>query len=93
MRAGAREFLSLPIASGAIAEALVRAMVRRPAVRSTKKAAGKLMVFVGAKGGSGVTTIATNFAVAITQESQHSTLLIDLDLPIGDAATGSWGSL
>jgi pilus assembly protein CpaE len=88
MRAGAREFLSLPIASGAIAEALVRAMVRRPAVRSTKKAAGKLMVFIGAKGGSGVTTIATNFAVAITQESQLSTLLIDLDLPIGDAGLG-----
>lgn len=86
MRAGAREFLSLPIAAGAIEEALVRAMVRRPAVRPAKKATGKLMVFIGAKGGSGVTTIASNFAVAITQESRYSTLLIDLDLPIGDAA-------
>jgi pilus assembly protein CpaE len=86
MRAGAREFLSLPITPGAIEEAMVRAMVRRPAVGPAKKATGKLMVFIGAKGGSGVTTIATNFAVAITQESQHSVLLIDLDLPIGDAA-------
>jgi pilus assembly protein CpaE len=86
MRAGAREFLSLPITPGAIEEALVRAMVRRPTGRPAKKTLGKLLVFIGAKGGSGVTTIATNFAVAIARESQHSALLIDLDLPIGDAA-------
>jgi pilus assembly protein CpaE len=86
MRAGAREFLALPIAPGAIEEALVRAMVRRPTTRPAKKATGKLMVFIGAKGGSGVTTIATNFAVAVAQESHQRTLLIDLGLPIGDAA-------
>jgi pilus assembly protein CpaE len=88
MRAGAREFLSLPISPGAtIEEAMVRAMVRRPTIRpATSKAIGKLMVFIGAKGGSGVTTIATNFAVAISQESKNNALLIDLDLPIGDAA-------
>lgn len=90
MRAGAREFISLPISSGAVVEeAMVRALVRRPTSRTaTRKAIGKLMVFIGAKGGSGVTTIATNFAVLIAQESQNSTLLIDLDLPIGDAALG-----
>jgi pilus assembly protein CpaE len=88
MRAGAREFLSFPISPGIMEEAMVRAMVRRPAARSVKKAAGKLMVVIGAKGGSGVTTIATNFAVAIAQESRESTVLIDLSLPIGDAALG-----
>jgi pilus assembly protein CpaE len=88
MRAGAREFLSLPISPGTIEEAMVRAMVRRPAVRPVKKALGKLMVFVGAKGGSGVTTIATNFAVAVAQESRENAVLIDLSLPIGDAALG-----
>src|SRR5208282_5678945 len=40
----------------------------------------------GAKGGSGVTTISTNYAVALAKESGQSTLLIDLDLPLGDAA-------
>lgn len=88
MRAGAREFLSLPITPGAIEEALVRAMVRRPVGRPAKKALGKLMVFIGAKGGSGVTTVASNFAVAVAQESHQTTLLIDLGLPIGDAALG-----
>jgi pilus assembly protein CpaE len=86
MRAGAREFLTQPIAPGTIAEALVRASVRRPAARPAKKVGGKLLVFTGAKGGSGVTTIASNFAVSLAQESGQNTLLIDLGLPLGDAA-------
>lgn len=86
MRAGAREFLTAPITSSVIAEALVRASVRRPHGKSTKKTAGKMMVFVGAKGGAGVTTIASNFAVALAQESAKHTILIDLNLPLGDVA-------
>jgi pilus assembly protein CpaE len=86
MRAGAREFLTEPIALNTIAEALVRASVRRPAVRPAKKTAGKLLVFIGAKGGSGVTTVASNFGVSLAQQSGQKTLLIDLNLPFGDAA-------
>ncbi|HWB33620.1 MAG TPA: AAA family ATPase [Acidobacteriaceae bacterium] len=86
MRAGAREFLSHPVTSTTIAEAMVRASVRRPAGRAPKKTAGKLLVFVGAKGGSGVTTIASNFAVALAQDSGRSTALVDLNLPFGNAA-------
>jgi pilus assembly protein CpaE len=86
MRAGAREYLTYPFAPGAMAEALVRAAVRRPANRPKKKVAGRLLVFFGAKGGSGVTTLASNFAVHLARESEKSTLLIDLDLPLGDAA-------
>jgi Flp pilus assembly CpaE family ATPase len=86
MRAGAREFLTLPFTQSTVAEALVRASARRPAPRPTKKAGGKLMAFLGAKGGDGVTTLACNFAVSMAQESGQSTLLIDLDLPLGDAA-------
>ena len=86
MRAGAREFLTLPIAQDIMAEALARAAARRPATRPAKKAGGRLLVFLGAKGGDGVTTLACNFAVALAQESSQTTLLIDLDLPLGDAA-------
>lgn len=86
MRAGAREFLTQPIAPSTIAEAMVRASVRRPAPNSTKKVGGKLLVFLGSKGGSGVTTIASNFAIALAQESGKSTILVDLDLPFGEAA-------
>jgi Flp pilus assembly CpaE family ATPase len=86
MRAGAREFLTLPFAQSTMAEALVRASARRPATRLPKKTGGRLLVFLGAKGGDGVTTLACNFAVSLAQESGQSTLLIDLDLPLGDAA-------
>jgi pilus assembly protein CpaE len=86
MRAGAREFLTQPFAPGTIAEAMVRASVRRPSSRPAKKTAGRLFVFLGAKGGSGVTTLACNFAVSLAAESGQNTLLIDLHLPLGDAA-------
>jgi pilus assembly protein CpaE len=86
MRAGAREFLTQPTTPKTIAEAMVRASVRRPAPPVLKRSLGELLVFVGAKGGSGVTTVATNFAIALTQESGKSTVLIDLNLPLGDAA-------
>jgi pilus assembly protein CpaE len=86
MRAGAREFLTQPFSSGTIAEALVRASARRPAVLATKNTGGRLFVFLGAKGGSGVTTLACNFAILLARESGKKTLLIDLDLPLGDIA-------
>ena len=87
MRAGAREFLTPPFDQNTLAEALVRASaILRPKTRATKKTGGRLLVFLGSKGGSGVTTIACNFAIALAQESDQSALLIDLGLPIGDAA-------
>lgn len=87
MRAGAREILIPPFEESIIAEALARATtaVRQGALQG-KRARGKLLVFLGAKGGSGVTTIACNFAIALGQESGQKTLLIDLGLPLGDAA-------
>ncbi len=86
MRAGAREFLTLPLVPADIAEALSRASVRLPVTGTTKRPSRKLFVFLGSKGGCGVTTIASNFAVSVAQESGQSTLLIDLGLPLGDAA-------
>jgi pilus assembly protein CpaE len=86
MRAGAREFLAQPITATTIAEAMVRASVRKPSGKAPKKSTGKLLLFAGAKGGSGVTTVATNFAVSLAQESGGSTVLIDLNLPLGNAA-------
>lgn len=86
MRAGAREFLAQPVAPGKLAEALVRASLRRPPVTQKKTSTGKLFVFTGAKGGSGVTTLASNFAVSLAKETQASTVLLDLGLPLGAAA-------
>lgn len=85
MRAGAREFLSEPVLPSSVAEALIRASVRRDEVRRHKRATGKLLVFAGAKGGSGVTTVASNFAVALAKVGGGKVALLDLDLQLGDA--------
>ncbi len=96
LRAGAREFLHTPITASAMSEALVRAWARRLEVQpepmveeeevAPQDADGKLFVFLCAKGGSGVTTLATSFAVSMAETSGQRTLLIDLNLPMGDAA-------
>ena len=86
MRAGAREFLILPLLRADIAGALARVSIRRSATTRGKKSARKQFVFLGVKGGCGVTTIASNFSVALAQESGQRTLLIDFGLPLGDAA-------
>jgi pilus assembly protein CpaE len=86
MRAGARELLVLPITAADMADALARVSVRLPGSRPAKRRAGKLFVFLGAKGGCGVTTIASNFAILLAQESGKKTLLIDLGIPLGDVA-------
>jgi pilus assembly protein CpaE len=87
MRAGAREFLSMPISADFMAESIKRASLQHPITHeSGESGTRKLFVFLGSKGGCGVTVIASNFAVSLTQESGQSTLLIDLGVPIGDTA-------
>ena len=86
MRAGAREFLNLPAVQSDIVGALARVAVRRPGAIRARRNTGKVLAFLGTKGGCGVTTIAANFAVALAQESGRKTLLIDFGLPLGDAA-------
>ncbi|MBI3696464.1 MAG: AAA family ATPase [Acidobacteria bacterium] len=84
MRAGAREFLSEPISSTVLAEAVIRASARRLELDRQKKVSGKILVFWGAKGGSGVTTLASNFAIALKRESSREVSLVDLNIQLGD---------
>jgi pilus assembly protein CpaE len=85
MQVGAREFLEIPLEPGVLVDALVRASGRHRETRPAEKPTGRSLVFMGVKGGSGTTTLATNFAVSVAQESKQPTLLIDLNLPFGDA--------
>ena len=86
MRAGAREFLNLPVDRDQIVAAMVRAAAKRQPAQQEKRTVGKLMAFMGTKGGAGVTTVATNFAIALAEHTGAKTLFMDLDLPLGDAA-------
>jgi pilus assembly protein CpaE len=87
MRAGVREFFTLPLDPAEVSAALMRASTRRvePPPQDGRKI-GKLFVFLGSKGGCGVTTLASNFALALAQETDSTALLIDLGLPLGDVA-------
>ena len=84
-REDAYEFLAPAAALGAPAESRTRGTAHSKTGSPAAKP-GKLLVFLSAKGGSGVTTLACNFAVSLARESEKRTLLIDLNLPLGDAA-------
>jgi pilus assembly protein CpaE len=87
MRAGAREFFTTPVDPAEIAAAMRRAAEHyASAAPAEPKTASRLFVFLGTKGGCGVTTLAANFALALADDSAGQTLLIDFGLPLGDAA-------
>jgi pilus assembly protein CpaE len=87
MRAGAREFLPGPILPNTISDAIARALARRE--KSQQQATtGKVLMFAGAKGGSGVTTVASNFAIALTKEAEGKVAIVDMDLQLGEVALG-----
>ncbi len=86
MRAGVREFLHYPFEQGILEDAFQRRELHSGREQDAKKPVGKLFVFLGAKGGSGVSTTACNFALELAIESERKTILVDLDLPLGDAA-------
>jgi Flp pilus assembly protein, ATPase CpaE len=86
MRAGAREYFTLPLVPAEVAGALTRASLpQAPVAVQAPKTNGQVFVFLGTKGGCGVTTIAANFAISVYTETNQSTLLIDLGQPLGDA--------
>ena len=83
MRAGIREFASLPFDRQALVDALVRirdaADQRPPSVQATNQ----VFSFLPSKAGVGTSTIALNTAVAISRLPNVSTLLSDFDLNSG----------
>ena len=86
-KAGASECLVQPMDQGTLNDVLDRVRIGLHARNSLRsKNLGGLQVFFGAKGGTGVTTIACNLAIALARQPGQKTLLIDLAAPLGDAA-------
>jgi len=86
MHAGAREFLTEPLTDAVLAEAVIRASARRLEVAGRKRVDGRMLVFWGAKGGVGVSTVAANFAIALRRNSGSEIVLVDLHPDLGDLA-------
>ena len=85
MRAGANEFFTWPPAEEAFHGAIRRAAGRRETAHGARATATTL-VFFGAKGGAGTTTVAVNSAVEIARLSKRSTVIVDLKPGLGEAA-------
>ncbi len=88
MRVGASEFLPQPVEDVDLQAALARA-ARRLAGAAPREVqqAGHVYALYSPKGGTGVTTTATNLAVQLNRLTHRSTLLLDLDLELGNCAT------
>jgi pilus assembly protein CpaE len=62
-----------------------RTAARRETTQGAKPAATTL-VFFGAKGGSGTTTLAVNCGVEVARMSRRSTVIVDLKPGLGEVA-------
>jgi pilus assembly protein CpaE len=84
MRCGCSEYLSKPLDR----EQLINAMVRIGSRRKEKvdQARAQLLAFMGAKGGCGVTALASQMGALLASTFSRSTLLVDLHPDFGDAA-------
>lgn len=76
MREGANEFFAWPPPETTFHEAVRRAAGR--VVSSNSAPVSQTIVFIGAKGGAGTTTVAVNCAVEIARHSKKSTVIMDL---------------
>jgi pilus assembly protein CpaE len=86
MRAGALDFVARPIKQEDLREALGKVARSRPGV-AVQQRIGRITSVFSTKGGSGVTTVATNLAVCEARRSPGRTLLVDLDIRQSDIAT------
>ena len=82
MRAGANEFFTFPPAEDTFHEAIRRTAARRTAAGHGQTAT--TLVFFGAKGGAGTTTVAVNCAVELARLSGQRTVIIDLKPGLGE---------
>jgi pilus assembly protein CpaE len=82
MRAGANEFFTFPPPDGTFHEAIRRTAVRRTAAGHGQ--AATTLVFFGAKGGAGTTTLAVNCAVELARLSGQRTVIVDLKSGLGE---------
>ena len=86
MRAGAREFLTLPLAVEDLMAALERIRSQKMGHDGGKARGCQTIAIVGTTGGAGTTSIAVNLGSILASESDRNMVaLVDLDLALGVA--------
>ena len=85
IRAGAREFLPLPMEVEELYSALERVLQSKYGSGDSKSKGCKVIAVAGATGGVGCTSIAVNIGCNLAKKPGNSVALVDLDLALGDA--------
>jgi pilus assembly protein CpaE len=87
MRAGVSDYLPKPVAPEDLRAAAIRSAHKfRKSDGDKQRPPGKIFSFFSPKGGGGSTTLATNLAILIHRTTKMKTLLVDLDLELGESA-------
>lgn len=87
MRAGVSDYLPKPVAPEDLRAAANRCAHKlRKQDGEKQRQPGRILSFFSPKGGGGSTTLATNLAILIHRTTRSKTLLVDLDLELGDSA-------
>ncbi len=85
IRAGAREFLTLPLSKDDLSAALSRVSQQKFGTSEKGGRACEVIAIAGATGGVGSTSTAVNLGCVLAGESRNSVALLDLDIALGDA--------
>jgi pilus assembly protein CpaE len=87
MRAGVSDYLPKPVSTEDLRTAATRCAHKlRKSDGEKQRQPGKILSFFSPKGGSGSTTLAANLAILIHRTTKGKTLLVDLDLELGESA-------
>jgi pilus assembly protein CpaE len=85
MRSGCSEFLVKPFDSERVAQALAHIASRRH-IKDEDAASGKVVTIMGAKGGTGVTSLAVHLALNLVERHNQKCLLVDQHVALGDVS-------
>jgi len=86
MRAGANEFFTWPPQQDGFFGALRRTAARHETTHASTRQPSATLVFFGAKGGAGTTTVAVNCAIELARLTKRATIMVDLKSCLGEAA-------
>jgi pilus assembly protein CpaE len=85
MRVGCIEYLLKPIQNDRVLDGLARVEAKQKE-RVRSKVHGKIITLIGAKGGTGVTSLALHLALELAGRNQRKCLLVDQHSALGDAS-------
>lgn len=88
MRAGVVEYVPRPVQPSTLVDALERVLRKRGWAASREpRRNGQLLAFFSPKGGAGSTSVMTNVGIELHRLTGGKTLLVDLDLELGEIAS------